>query len=112
MGLFDGVLGGIVGGEMATVVNGLIERHGGVQGIVSQLRSQGFGPTVDSWIQEGPNAKIAPQDVHKAFGEQTLNELAAKHGMSTQELEQKLAEVLPHAMDALTPEGSVPDSPA
>ena len=29
MGLFDGMLGGIVGAEMATVVNGLIERHGG-----------------------------------------------------------------------------------
>jgi uncharacterized protein YidB (DUF937 family) len=106
MGLFDGVLGGIVGAEMANVVNGLIERHGGV----SQLRSNGLGPTVNSWINEGPNAPIAPGDVHKAFGEQTLNELAAKSGMSTQELAQKLAAVLPHAVDALTPEGSVPQS--
>jgi len=45
MGLFDGLLGGIVGAEMATVVNGLIERHGGVQGVVNQLRSNGLGPT-------------------------------------------------------------------
>lgn len=37
MGLFDGILGGVVGAEMATVVNGLIEKHGGVQGIVAQL---------------------------------------------------------------------------
>jgi hypothetical protein len=36
MGLFDGLLGGVVGAEMATVVNGLIEKHGGVQGIVAQ----------------------------------------------------------------------------
>ena len=35
MGLLDGILGGVVGGEMATVVNSFIERHGGVQGIVT-----------------------------------------------------------------------------
>jgi uncharacterized protein YidB (DUF937 family) len=108
MGLFDGVLGGIMGAEMATVVNGLIERHGGVQGMVGQLRTNGFGPTVNSWINEGPNAPIAPEQVHRAFGDQTMNELAAKSGMSTEELAQKLAQVLPRAVDALTPEGSVP----
>jgi uncharacterized protein YidB (DUF937 family) len=108
MGLFDGVLGGIMGAEMATVVNGLIERHGGVQGVVNQLRSNGFAPTVNSWINEGPNAPIEPHDVHRAFGDQTMNELAARAGISTDELAQKLAQVLPHAVDALTPEGSVP----
>ncbi|HTT83371.1 MAG TPA: YidB family protein [Rhizomicrobium sp.] len=110
MGLFDGVLGGIMGAEMATVVNGLIERHGGVEGVVNQLRSNGFGPTVNSWINEGPNAPIAPHQVHSAFGDQTMNELAAKAGMSTDELARRLAQVLPHAVDALTPEGSVPRS--
>lgn len=110
MGLFDGVLGGIIGGEMATVVNGLIERHGGVEGVVNQLRSNGFGPTVNSWMNEGPNAPIAPQEVHAAFGEQTMNELAAKAGISPEELAQKLSEILPHAVGALKPEGSVPNS--
>jgi uncharacterized protein YidB (DUF937 family) len=108
MGLFDGLLGGIVGAEMATVVNGLIERHGGVQGVVNQLRSNGLGPSVNSWINEGPNAAVAPQDIHRAFGDQTMNELAAKSGMSTEELAQKLAQVLPRAVDVLTPGGEVP----
>jgi uncharacterized protein YidB (DUF937 family) len=108
MGLFDGVLGGIMGAEMATVVNGLIERHGGVQGVVTQLRSNGLGPTVNSWMNEGPNAPIAPHEVHSAFGDRTMNELAAEAGISTEELAQKLSEVLPHAVSALKPEGSVP----
>jgi uncharacterized protein YidB (DUF937 family) len=110
MGLFDGMLGGIVGAEMATVVNGLIERHGGVQGVVNQLRTNGLGPTVNSWVNEGPNAPVAAEQVHSAFGEQTISELAAQHGMTPEELTQKLAQVLPHAVDALTPEGSVPHS--
>lgn len=111
MGLFDGMLGGVVGAEMATVVNGLIERHGGVQGMVDQMRANGFGPTVHSWINEGPNVSIAPQDVHRAFGDQTMSEIAARAGISTEELAVRLAQVLPHAVDALTPEGKVPGAP-
>ena len=42
MGMLDGILGGVVGAEMATVVNGLIQKHGGVQGIVTQLEQQGL----------------------------------------------------------------------
>ena len=108
MGLFDGMLGGIVGAEMATVVNGLIERHGGVQGMVDQMRANGLDQTVHSWINDGPNAPVAPQDVHRAFGDQTMREIAAKAGMSTEELAVRLAQVLPHAVDALTPGGMVP----
>jgi uncharacterized protein YidB (DUF937 family) len=48
--------------------------------------------------------------MQQAFGETTLNELAAKAGMSPQDLAAKLAQVLPHAVDALTPDGVVPKS--
>ena len=108
MGMLDGLIGGMVGAEMVTVVNGLIERHGGVQGIVNQLQSNGLGPTVKSWIAEGPNAPVTATQMHQTFGDATINELAAKAGISPQELAAKLATVLPHAVDALTPNGVVP----
>jgi len=111
MGLLDGLVGGMVGAEMVTVVNGLIERHGGVQGVINQLQTSGLGPTVHSWIQEGSNAPVSPGEMHKAFGEQTLNELAAQAGIPPQELAEKLAKVLPHAVDTLTPDGVVPKTP-
>jgi len=108
MGLFDGVLGGIIGAEMATVVNGLIEKHGGLQGIVSELQSNGLGPTVQSWIGTGANQAISAAQVHEALGADTIAQLAAKIGISPQDLAGKLSQVLPQAVDALTPRGVVP----
>lgn len=112
MGLFDGVLGGIMGAEMATVVNGLIERHGGVQGIISHLQSQGLGPTVQSWVGTGPNQPISPQQVHAAVGPDLMAQMAAKLGVTPEELSTRLAQVLPRSIDTLTPGGKVPASPA
>ena len=108
MGLFDGVLGGIVGAGMVSVVNGILEKHGGLQGVVSEFEKNGLGPTVNSWVGTGPNQAIAPGDVHKALGPDLLQQLAEKSGMSVQELTQKLSQVLPQAVDKMTPGGSIP----
>jgi uncharacterized protein YidB (DUF937 family) len=108
MGLLDGVLGGVVGAEMASVVNQLIEKHGGVQGIITQMQQQGLGATVKSWVSTGPNQPISPTQVHQAFGPQILSELAAKTGLNPQDLAAKLSQVLPQVVDKLTPGGTVP----
>jgi uncharacterized protein YidB (DUF937 family) len=108
MGLFDGVIGGLVGAEMATVVNGLIQRHGGVQGIVDQFEKQGLGATVQSWIGNGPNQPVTAEQVHQALGAESLKDLAAKSGLSTQDLAAKLSAILPQVIDKMTPDGKVP----
>ena len=107
MGLFDGILGGVVGAEMTQVVSSLIEKHGGVQGVVSQLESQGLGNTVRSWVGSGPNQSISPEQVSQVFGSNgTLQELATKFGIDPQTLAQKISQALPHAIDHLTPAGT------
>jgi uncharacterized protein YidB (DUF937 family) len=103
-----GLLDGMVGGVMAGVVNSLIQQHGGVQGIVSQFEKQGLGPTVRSWVSTGANQPISPDQVHNVFGSDMIGQLAAKVGMNPQELSQKLSQVLPQAIDKLTPGGQVP----
>jgi uncharacterized protein YidB (DUF937 family) len=108
MGLLDGLIGGVVGAEMVSVASQLIAKHGGVSGIVSQLQQQGLGATVNSWIGTGPNQPISADQVHQAFGPDLIRELAAKTGMTPQELAQKLSQVLPQVVDKLTPDGSVP----
>jgi uncharacterized protein YidB (DUF937 family) len=107
MGMFDGLLGGVVGAEMATVVNGLIEKHGGIQGIIAQFEQQGLGGTVRSWVGTGANQPITADQVHQALGSDTVKQLAAKFGMSPEDLSAKLSKVLPQAIDKLTPGGVV-----
>jgi uncharacterized protein YidB (DUF937 family) len=99
------LLGGVVGAEMVTVVNGLIEKHGGVQGIVAQLEQQGLGGTVRSWVGSGANQPITADQIHQAFGSDTVKQLAARVGMSPEDLAAKLSQILPQAIDKLTPGG-------
>jgi uncharacterized protein YidB (DUF937 family) len=106
--MLDGLLGGVVGAEMATVVNGLIEKHGGVQGIVAQLEQQGLGGTVRSWVSTGANQPISADQIHQVFGSDLVKQMAAKVGMSPEDLAAKLSHILPQAIDKLTPAGVVP----
>ena len=108
MGLLDGVLGGVVGAGMVSVVSDIIDKHGGLNGVVNQFQQQGFGDTIKSWIGTGQNVPISADQLHKALGPDTMNQLAARLGMSPQELATKLSTVLPQAIDKLTPNGVVP----
>jgi len=108
MGLFDGVLGGLVGAGMTAVLQDILNKHGGVQGVVNQFESQGLGPTVRSWVGTGPNQSISPDQVHQALGADLVQQLAAKTGLPIGELTQKLAQILPQAVDHMTPGGVIP----
>ena len=104
MGLFDGIVGGVVG----ALVTDVVQKHGGVQGIVQQFESQGLGPTVRSWVGTGANQPITADQVHQVLGSDLVQQLAAKTGLSVPELTQKLAQFLPQAVDRMTPDGVIP----
>ena len=106
MGLLDGLIGGAIGAEMVTVVNGLIEKHGGVKGLVDQFQQQGLGPTIQSWVGNGENLPITPEQIHQALGSETVQQLAAKFGIPPDQLAAKLAQILPQAVDKATPTGT------
>ena len=108
MGIFDGVLGGIVGAGMVSVVSDILEKHGGLQGVVNEFENNGLGATVQSWVGTGPNQAITPDEVHQVLGSDLLQQLSERSGLSVEDLKQKLAQVLPQAVDRLTPTGAIP----
>jgi uncharacterized protein YidB (DUF937 family) len=106
MGLLDGVLGGVVG----AVVTDVIRKYGGVQGVVNQFETKGFGPTVRSWVSTGPNMPIGAEHVQQVLGPDLIQQISAKTGMPVGELTQKLAQILPQTIDEMTPGGVIPKS--
>jgi uncharacterized protein YidB (DUF937 family) len=107
MGLLDGLIGGAIGAEMVTVVNGFIEKHGGVKGLADQFQKQGLGPTFQSWVGTRENLPVSPDQMHQVMGAETVQQLAAKLGIPPGELTAKIAEILPKAIDKMTPGGNV-----
>jgi uncharacterized protein YidB (DUF937 family) len=108
MGILDGVLGGVLGAEMINVVSGVVERHGGVAGLVSQFEQQGLGGIAQSWVTNGPNQPISSAQLQQVLGSSAVTELAAKFGINPQDMLAKLTQVLPQAVDKMTPAGVVP----
>ena len=108
MSILDGMLGGLMGAGVTAVVSKAIEEHGGIQGLVSQFEQNGLGSVVQSWVGNGTNQPIDPSQIEQALGPDKINALAAKTGLSPDELTAKLAALLPEAVNKLTPSGAVP----
>jgi uncharacterized protein YidB (DUF937 family) len=108
MGLFDKILGGVIGAGATTLLNSFIEKQGGLQNVVSQFEKNGFGDTVKSWISQGQNLPITADQIHQALGSDKVRELAAKLGLPADKLAEMLAQHLPQAIDKVTPDGKLP----
>jgi uncharacterized protein YidB (DUF937 family) len=81
---------------------------GGLSDLIGRLTAGGAAPQVNSWVGPGANQPIQPGHLGSALGQSTLNDLAARTGMSQQELLNQLAAVLPQLINHLTPNGRVP----
>jgi len=108
MGMFDGILGGVVGAGATTLLNSFIENQGGLQNIASQFEKNGFGDTVKSWISQGQNLPITADQIQQALGSDKVKELAARMGLPADKLAELLAQHLPQAIDKVTPDGKLP----
>ena len=108
MGFLDGILGGVVGAEALSLVKGYFEKHGGIQGVVNEFESNGFGQQAKSWVGRGPNDPITPEQVHQTIGLVNLKDLANKFGVPVDKVSELLAKYIPAAVDKATPDGKLP----
>ncbi|MET3858527.1 YidB family protein [Rhizobium sp. OAE497] len=110
-----GGLGGIFGGPggFGDLLGGLSTGgilSGGLGDLLKTFQQNGHGEKAESWVSPGSNAPIDGSQLGEALGPDILNELAAKTGLSHQEIVERLSRDLPKAIDDLTPNGKLPNA--
>ena len=108
MSWLKAILGGVIGAEALNLVKEYVEKRGGVEAVVKDFQSSGFGRQVDSWVSTGKNEAISAVEVGQAIGVSKLRELAKATGVDFDKARDLLAEYLPIAVDKATPEGKLP----
>ena len=121
MGLFDSILGqvgdAVSGGAssghggLMDAVTGLINNPetGGLNGLIDSFKEKGMGDSIASWIGTGHNLPISAEQIHSVLGNEQVQAIAQKLGISTGEASNGLASMLPQLIDRLTPNGEVPE---
>ena len=139
MGLLDSVLGNLMGGAggsspMGGVLSSLLgggqqqggqqqgsmgqnvgqgggmgAMAGGVGGLVSMFEQAGLGHIAQSWVGNGPNQSVSPDQLQNVFGQGQVQNMASQAGMEPQDFLSQLSQHLPNAVHQMTPDGQVPD---
>ena len=86
--------------DMTSLIDNLIRRSGGVEGLMAQFERVGLRATVKSWLLPGSNRPVTAEQIQQVLGP-SICELAARHGLSPQALATRLAFALPRALDSL-----------
>jgi uncharacterized protein YidB (DUF937 family) len=101
--LLKGGLGGLLaGGAAGSVISG------GLGDLLNQFQQSGHGDTANSWVSNGANKQISPNDLANALGADQINSLASQTGLSREELLSGLSQHLPDVINHLTPDGRLP----
>ena len=112
MGLLDGILGSLGGGnggEAITAITNLINSQpGGVGGMVEKFQHGGLGEVAQSWVSTGANMPISADQIQAVLGSAPVAEFAQKLGIDPQMAAGTLAQLLPQVVDHVTPNGQVP----
>jgi uncharacterized protein YidB (DUF937 family) len=109
-GVLSGLLGG--GGQAGGMGMGgqaMGGMGGGLGGLVSQFEQAGLGHVAQSWVGNGPNQPVSPQQLQGVFGESQVQSMAQQAGMHPQDFLTQLSQHLPNAVHGMTPNGQLPD---
>lgn len=120
MGLFDSIVGQVGAalssgqsqtnnGGMMDVITHLINdpATGGVQGLLKSFKDKGLGDIAASWVGTGPNQPITVAQIQQVIGADRLASISQKFGLSPDTVAAGLAEMLPHVIDHLSPNGQL-----
>ena len=99
MSAFSGLAGG--GGSNAGIDLG---------SLISKMDTGGLGAIAKSWLGDGNNESISPDQINTMFGADKISEFASTLGLSKEEAAGGLSDALPQMVDKASSGGSLLDS--
>ena len=131
MGILESVIGSLLGGNaggvsspMGSILSGILGggqqggtanpgmgggMAGGLGGLISQFQNAGLGHVAQSWVGNGPNQSVSPDQLQNVFGQDRVNDMAGQAGMQPGDFLSQLSQHLPAAVNGMTPNGRLPD---
>ena len=128
MGILDSVIGGLLGGNqnqqgggsalgsiVSSVLGGGAQQGeqaaggglaGGLGGLLSRFDQAGLGDVARSWVGNGANQPVSPDQLQSVFGRDQTQAMADQAGMDHGDFLDQLSQHLPRAVDGMTPGGS------
>lgn len=132
MGILESVIGGLLGGSaggasspMGDILSSMLGGGqqggqpnpglggalggGGIGGLLQQFQNAGLGHVAQSWVGNGVNQPISPDQLQNVFGQSRVNDMANQAGMQPGDFLSQLSQHLPAAVNGMTPNGRLPD---
>ena len=104
--------------DMSSLISALSSLAGGGRGkvgfdlgsLLSKMDSGGLGGIAKSWLGDGNNQAISPDQITSMLGADKVSEFASRLGLSEEEAAGGLSEALPQMVDTASSGGSLLDS--
>lgn len=99
-------------GELASALSSLMgdKNSPNIAGLLDNFNSGGLGDLVGSWLGDGDNAALSPEQLTQALGSEKVSAFAAQLGLSEQEAAGGLSDALPEMIDKASSGGSLLDA--
>lgn len=114
MSMLDALGGGARKATVLTALVSTLQDRGGLPALVKMFDQAGLSEILQSWLSGGENRSISPSQVLQALGPSgggILGAVARSAGLGEEDTASELSQVLPKAIDLLSPDGAVPEGP-
>ena len=108
-GTLKGVLGDVEAAAVPALISPVLQKTnlGDLQGLADQLQKGGLGPQVQSWLSNGKNMHVTPEQIRAALGNAEVQAIARHLGLPVDEALKLLAQYGPTAIDQASPNGKI-----
>jgi uncharacterized protein YidB (DUF937 family) len=80
---------------------------GSIGGLLAHLQQAGLDRQVGSWLGNGTNMPISPDQLRSALGDGHLQQMGNSAGVPVDQLMKMLAQFLPGTVDRMSPNGAL-----